>query len=174
MLLSFSWKFWGWDIGENKQRDSLRALWAVNGSLWHALTGHSILALLNQLNGENSKLIAKLLWQFLFTTVVTSRCCYPLYWEPNIPWGRFVYDVLYRVMQITLKLGKGWEGCTQWMWAFELVTWNTQILSKDLSQCDISQCDTKTHHCQCYTKCNSGGAGQWRWLFLIFLSHKMP
>lgn len=88
--LSFSWKFWGWDIGENKQRDTLRALWAVNGSLWHALTGHFILALLNQLNGENSKLIAKLLWQFLFTTVVINRCCYPLCWEPNIPWGRFV------------------------------------------------------------------------------------
>lgn len=88
--LSFSWKFWGWCIGENKQRDTFQALWAVNCSLWHALTGHFILALLNQLNGENSKLIAKLSWQFLFTTVVTNRCCYPLYWEPNIPWGRFV------------------------------------------------------------------------------------
>lgn len=88
--LLWSWKLWIWDIGENKQRDTLRALWAVNGSPWHALTGHFILALLNQLNGENSKLIAKLLWQFLFTTVVINRCCYPLYWEPNIPWGRFV------------------------------------------------------------------------------------
>lgn len=76
--LSWSWKPWGWDIGKNKQRDPLRALWAVNGSPWHALTGHFILTLLNQLDGESSKLIAKVLWQFLFTTVVINRCCYPL------------------------------------------------------------------------------------------------
>lgn len=54
-----------------------------------------------------------------------------------------------------------------------LVIWNTQIPSKTYV-CDISQCDTKTHHCLCYIKCNSGGAGQWRWLILMFLSHKMP
>lgn len=88
--LSWSWKPWRWDIGKNKQRDTLRALWAVNDSSWHALTGHFILTLLNQLNGENSKLIAKVLWQFFFTTVVINRCCYPLSWEPNIPWGKFV------------------------------------------------------------------------------------
>lgn len=88
--LSWSWKPWRWDIGKNKQRDTLRALWAVNDSSWHALTGHFILTLLNQLDGENSKLIAKVLWQFFFTTVVINRCCYPLSWEPNIPWGKFV------------------------------------------------------------------------------------
>ena len=49
--LSWSWKPWRWDIGKNKQRDTLRALWAVNDSSWHALTGHFILTLLNQLNG---------------------------------------------------------------------------------------------------------------------------
>lgn len=158
--LSWSWKPWRWDIGKNKQRDTLRALWAVNDSSWHALTGHFILTLLNQLDGENSKLTAKVLWQFFFTTVVINRCCYPLSWEPNIPWGRFVGCADCSEIRDRLRVG-GVLGKRAFVFHIEQPS--------SVENLRVKVASVTTEHISICVKHNSVSAG-WRCVSLIFIS----